>query len=103
MPWVTSCGVHEPVMVQMVRGCTGSVTSASTGWVDPCTVMRASCAAAAPGQLACIAAHEGTATGLADGLGVGLSVGVGLSDGLAEAVLLVEGDGLLCAAVPLLP
>ena len=29
--WLTSCGVHEPVIVQMVRGCTGSVTSASTG------------------------------------------------------------------------
>ena len=50
----------------------------------------ASCAAGEPAQLACSAAHAGTATGLGgvigegDGLGVGLSRGVGV--GLGEAV-----------------
>ena len=50
----------------------------------------ASCAGGEPAQLACSAAHAGTATGLGgvigegDGLGVGLSRGVGV--GLGEAV-----------------
>src|SRR5216684_1825122 len=29
--WLTSCGVQEPVIVQIVRGCSGSMTSARAG------------------------------------------------------------------------
>lgn len=101
--WLTSCGAQEPVIVQMVRGCSGSVTSASTAWVDPCMVTNASWAVGAPEQLACMAAHDGTTTGLATGLGLGDgvgeddSVGVGVGDSLARA----DGDGLWCAVPPL--
>lgn len=62
-------------------------------------VIRASCAAGLPEQLACIAAQSGTAIGLATGLGVGVGVGDGLSIGLDEGLALAAGDGLLCAAV----
>ncbi|OLD49758.1 MAG: hypothetical protein AUI42_06350 [Actinobacteria bacterium 13_1_40CM_2_65_8] len=101
IPSVTSCGVQDPVIVQMVRGCKGSVTSASSGWLEPWSVMRASWAAGAPEQVAFNAAQAGTATGLAAGfgLGVGVGVGVGISDGLGEALSTADGDGLLCVAV----
>jgi hypothetical protein len=65
-------------------------------------VSRASCGASPPEQLALIAAHEGTATGLAAGLGVGtglgVSVGCGLGAGLDEGLASTEGDGLVCEA-----
>lgn len=64
---------------------------------------RASCGASAPGQLACIAAQDGTATGLAAGLGVGegLDVGIGarLAVGVAGALTAADGDGLFREAV----
>src|SRR5712692_11063767 len=86
----------------MVRGCTGSVTSASTFWLEPCSVIRASCAAGDPVQLACMAAQDGTATGLAEGLGLGdglgSGVGVGVSRGLGEGLAIAGGDGLLWMA-----
>jgi hypothetical protein len=65
-------------------------------------VSRASCAAGPPEQLALVAAHDGTATGLATGLGVGDGLGVGvvgtLGVGLGDTVTGAEGDGLLCEA-----
>ncbi len=81
-------------MVQMVRGCTGSVTSARTSWLDPCIVISASWAVGPPEQLARMAAQDGTIAGLASGLGeatgVGDSVGLAVGDSLASA----DGDGL---------
>ncbi len=65
-------------------------------------MIKASCAASPPEQLALMAAHDGTATGLATGLGVGdgLGVAVGgrLGEGLGDTVATAEGDGLLCEA-----
>jgi hypothetical protein len=90
----------------MVFGCTGSVTSASTGWVDPWIVMSASCAAGPPVQVACIAAHVGTTPGLPSGLGLGNGVGVasvGLEEGLEDASALGVGDGLEREAEPFVP
>ena len=61
----------------------------------------ASCAVGEPEQLACRAAHAGTATGLGgrigdgDGLGVGLSRGVGVGLGEAEAE---AGEWFACGA-----
>jgi hypothetical protein len=93
---VTSCGDQEPVIVQMGRGFRASVTSARIGVVEPCITNSASWVPGAPVQLACKAAHAGTATGLGgagavgdglgDGLGVGVGVGlgVGLGDGVDE-------------------
>jgi hypothetical protein len=40
--WVTSCGVHGPVIVQMGFGFRASVTSASTVAGDPCITSNAS-------------------------------------------------------------
>jgi hypothetical protein len=66
-------------------------------------VTRASNAAGPPEQLACIAAQDGTATGLAGGLGLGEGLGDGLGEGLGEglgdAVATADGDGLLREAV----
>src|SRR2546428_9389629 len=97
IPSVTSCGVQGAVIVQMVRGCKGSVASASSGWLEPWSVMRASWAAGAPEQVAFNAAQAGTATGLASGFGLGVGVGggVGISDGLGEALTSAVGDGAL--------
>jgi hypothetical protein len=57
-----------------------------------------SCVAGGPVQLACMAAHAGTAIGLArgdgDGLGVGLGVGVGDGDGLGLELGEDLGEGL---------
>jgi len=94
--WLTSWGVHEPAIVQIVRGWSGSVTSARTGWVDPCIVTSASCAAGPPEQLACMVAHDGTMAGLASGLGLGEAAGVGDSVALAvgDSLARADGDGL---------
>src|SRR5260370_4382241 len=85
----------------MVRGCTGSVTSASTVLLEPRMVSKASCAAGPPEQLACMAAQDGTAMGLAAGLGAGDGLGVRVGDGLKDAVARPVGDGLL--RTPALP
>src|SRR5258708_29002265 len=53
--WLTSCGVHEPVIVQIVRGWRGSVTPPRTCFVDPCMVTSASCAADPTEQLPLVA------------------------------------------------
>ena len=87
--------------VQMVFGCTGSVTSASTG-LDPCTI-SASCAAGPPEQLACIAAQVGTTPGLPSGLGLGNGVGVLVSVGLDKAPAVEVGEGLAREAEPFVP
>jgi hypothetical protein len=94
--WLTSCGVHEPVIVQIVWGCSGSVTSARTGWLDPCKVTSASCAAGPPEQLACMVAQDGTTAGLAGGLALGEATGVGDWVGLAvgDSLARADGDGL---------
>src|SRR5229473_3339435 len=87
----------------MIRGGTGSVTSAKTGLLEPFIVSRASCVASPPEQLACMAAQYGTATGLAAGLGagegLGVGVGGGLGEGMGDALTTAEGDGLLRKAV----
>jgi hypothetical protein len=49
--------------------------------------------AGVPGQVARIAAHAGTATGLGAGVGVGL--GEGLGEGLGSGVGVALGDGEL--------
>jgi hypothetical protein len=76
--------------------------SARTGLLEPFTVMRASWAASAPEQLACMAAHDGTATGLAAGLGAGDGLGLGLGSGTGDVLGVSpaagEGDGLACEA-----
>src|SRR5260370_32096086 len=85
----------------MVRGCTGSVTSASTVLLEPRMVSRACCAAGPTEQLACMAAQDGMGTRLAAGLGAGDGLGVRAGEGLKEAVARPVGDGLLrTAAVP---
>src|SRR5665213_2765281 len=73
----TSCGSHPPLSLQIVLGCTGSVTSARTLIVDRWTMSTASRAVGTPVQVACIAAHVGTGSGLATGIGEGLGVGEG--------------------------
>ncbi len=59
--------------------------------------------ASPPEQLACMAAQDGTATGLAAGLGAGEGLGVGvggrLGEGMGDALTTAEGDGLLRKAV----
>jgi hypothetical protein len=63
--------------------------------------------ASPPEQLACMAAQDGTATGLAAELGVGEGMGVALGarlgeemgEGLGDALTAAEGDGLLREAV----
>jgi hypothetical protein len=84
------------VIVQMGFGLRASVTSASTGDVEPCITNSASCVAGAPGQELCRAAQAGTARGLAAGDGDGEGVGVGVGDGLGEgeATGKDDGDGL---------
>jgi hypothetical protein len=56
-------------------------------------------------QEACIAAQDGTVTGLGVGPGVGVGLGVGLGvrlgEGLDDAVVPAEADGLLWEATPL--
>ncbi|HEX7262869.1 MAG TPA: hypothetical protein VF383_01700 [Candidatus Dormibacteraeota bacterium] len=66
-------------------------------------MIRASCAAGLPLQVACIAAHVGTAAGLADGLGFADGLWSGVGDGLSEAMaegVAIEGVGLCCEATP---
>src|SRR5260370_24917083 len=84
----------------MVRGCTGSVTSASTVLLEPRIVRRASCAAGPPEQLACRLAQDGTAMGLAAWLGAGDGLGAsdGLGDGLSDAGARPRGGRLLRSA-----
>jgi len=66
--------------------------------------MSASWAAPEPEQVACIAAHDGTVTGVGlwtgDGLGLGEGVGVGLGESLGEALAEAEADGLPWEATP---
>jgi hypothetical protein len=45
-------------------------------------------------QVACIAAQEGTSSGIADGLGEGLGVGDGLGEGDGDGLGLGVGEGL---------
>ena len=84
--------------MQMGRGLRASVTSARIGVVEPCITNSASWVAGAPVQLACRAAHAGTATGLGgaegegDGLGDGLGDGVG--DGVGVGLAVGAGEGL---------
>jgi hypothetical protein len=61
--------------------------------------MRASSDAGPPEQLARMAAHDGTATGLGEGPGVGDGLGVGVGGRLGDAPAATEGDGLLGEAV----
>ena len=84
------------MIVQIVLGLRASVTSASTGVVEPCITSSASCVDGAPGQAPSIAAQAGTARGMADGEGDGEGVGVGVGDGLGEAddVGLDEGEAV---------
>src|SRR6202165_2508617 len=89
--WVTSCGVAEPVIVQIARGLRASITSARTGVVEPCMTSRASWVAGVPGQVACMAAQAGTATGLGTGVGEGLGDGLGVGLGSGVGVGLGEG------------
>jgi hypothetical protein len=91
---VTSCGDQEPVIVQMGRGLRASVTSARIGVVEPCITSSASWVAGAPVQLACMAAHAGTATGLGGAEGEGDGLGEGLGDGLGVGVDIGLADGL---------
>jgi hypothetical protein len=67
--------------------------------VERCMTSTASRALVVPEQLACIAAQDGTATGLGAGLGNELGEGEGLGDGLASS----EGVGLEVTAVPAEP
>jgi hypothetical protein len=92
---VTSWGVAGPLMVQMARGLRASVTSAMTGVAEPCMTSRASWVAGFPGQVAFMAAHAGTATGLGggDGLGEGLGEGLG-SGGVGAGLGVGECEGL---------
>src|SRR6202521_1623958 len=92
--WVTSCGVHGPVIVQIGRGFRASVTSARTLVGEPCITSNASCVAGAPVQLACMAAHAGTDTGLGAGEGDGEGLGEGLGDGLGVGLGVGLGDGV---------
>jgi hypothetical protein len=94
MVWVTSWGLDEPVNEQILRGLRGSDTSARIGLDDPCITSSASWVAGPPVQLACMAAHEGTPSGVADGLGEGLGLGDGLGEGEGEGLGLGLGDGL---------
>src|SRR5258708_21391615 len=86
-------------MVQMGLGFRASVASGRTVAGEPCITSKASWVAGAPEQLACMAAHAGTATGLGagdgegDGLGAGLGVGDGLALGLGPADCPDEGLG----------
>jgi hypothetical protein len=98
---VTSCGCHNPASVQIARGCAGSVTSATILVVERCMTSTASRALGAPEQVACIAAHVGTATGLGGGLGDsdGLGDGEGLGEGVGVGVASSEGVGVGLAAV----
>jgi len=96
---VISCGGEvEPLRVQMGWGFVASVTSATMGLAEPCITSSASCVAGAPGQLAWIAAQDGTAIGLGTGMGDGDALGDGLGeaarDGLAEGLGECEGEGL---------
>jgi hypothetical protein len=88
---VTSCGVPAPVIVQIGRGLRASLTSASTVPGEPCITRRASCVAGPLVQLACMAAHAGTATGLAGAGGDGLGLSAGDGDGLGLGLGLGEG------------
>ncbi len=90
-------------MLQIVRGCAGSVTSARTGCVAPWRLISASWVAGAPEQVACMAAHEGTVTGVGVGPGVGVGLGEGLGDSLGDMDPPADADGLLCEAPPLVP
>jgi len=96
MVWVTNCGFHEPLKVQMVCGWRGSVTSARAGMVDPCMTNTASWAVEDAEQVAVMAAQEGTAAGLATGLGVEDGSDEGDAGGLADGVGLglATGDGV---------
>src|SRR5258708_40363740 len=79
-------------MVQTGLGFRASVTSARTVAGEPCITSKASWVAGAPEQLACMAAHAGTATGLGsgDGEGDGLGAGLGVGDGRALGVGLAD-------------
>ena len=79
-------------MVQIGRGLRGSVTSARTLAGEPCITTNASAVAGPAVQLACIAAHAGTAAGL--GAAVGEGEGVGVGDGLGEGLGVGLGVGL---------
>jgi hypothetical protein len=95
--WVTSCGCHEPVSVQIVLGFRASVTSATTGLVAPCITSTASAAAGGAEQVARIAAQAGTSVGLGIGEAVGDGLGVGLAEGVGLGLDDGEAVGLGCA------
>ncbi|HZK74077.1 MAG TPA: hypothetical protein VFD88_08760 [Clostridia bacterium] len=61
----------------------------------------ASRAVGTPVQVACIAAHVGTGSGLATGIGEGLGVGEGVGLGFSDATS--DGVGLDVPAVPAEP
>jgi hypothetical protein len=96
MVWVTGCGFHAPLNVQMISGWRGSVTSAKTGMDVPCMTNTASWAVDDDEHVAVIAAHEGTEAGLATGLGVEDGRVDGDADGLGDGVGLglATGDGV---------
>jgi len=97
---VTSCGWKDPPLIpQSVRGALAFDTSARTGLAAPWSCSTASWAAGVLTQLACMAAHEGTATGLGSALGEGEGLGVGVSSGLG--LVLAAGDGLVRLAAAL--
>src|SRR5256886_5386173 len=97
---VTSCGWKDPPLIpQSVRGALAFDTSARTGLAAPWSCSTASWAAGVLTQLACMAAHEGTATGLGSALGEGEGLGVGVSSGLGLG--LAAGDGLVRLAAAL--
>src|SRR5947209_18924159 len=97
---VTSCGWKDPPLIpQSVRGALALDTSARTGLAAPWSCSTASWAAGVLTQLACMAAHEGTATGLGSALGEGDGLGVGVSSGLGLG--LGAGDGLVRLAAAL--
>lgn len=65
-------------------------------------VIKASCEVGAPEQLACMAAHDGTTTGVATGLGLGEGVGVAdtVGVGVGDSLAMADGDGLWCGVPP---
>src|ERR1700680_1206807 len=99
--WVTNCAAQPPEIVQIVRGCVASATSASAVEGAPCITSKASCAVGAPAQVEVIAAHDGTVGpgGLGDGEGVGDGLGVrgvvGDDEDDAKGVVLTFTPGVI--------
>jgi hypothetical protein len=101
---VTSTGDQPPLSLQIVFGCSGSVTSARTFTAGAAFITRiASRALDWPVQVAFMTAQDGIGTGLAGGSGEGVMLGKALGDSLGVGVATSDGVGVDVTAVPGLP